>query len=329
MNLNEMQNCLLVKENWKDLYIKEQEKNKLLTQQNRQITQENEELNMENSKLLSVMQEMKSLTQEQQNEIQQKSGTIKLLNEKIGMLYEADNILEENKDLKKKMAYVEEEAAKKISVAKTKYENKLKELETREQVIKNGEAEIENKITQNREDIEHQYIQKIVQKENELQEKYDMIINKYYAKYYAFMFYSIVTFLATILKSEAIKYDFLEVLKGIKSLTIIINNICSFGANKFNFISPSHEILNLILNCILYMFCFIIIAGLLSLLIFITVNWLSKFWNFGAMLLMIISCCIIFNFADGLREAVNINLFFILFVIYLIYVTVRKIFRDC
>lgn len=175
------------------------------------------------------------------------------------------------------MAYIEAEAAKKISAVKTEYENKKKELDAREQFIKNGEAEIENKITQNKVDIEHKYVQNVVRKENELQEKYDSIINKHYTKYYGFMFYSIVTFLVTIIKSETIKYDLLELLKGIKSLTTIINNICSFGANKFNFISPSHEILNLILYCISYLFCFIIISGLLGLLTFITVNWLSKF----------------------------------------------------
>lgn len=223
------------------------------------------------------------------------------------------------------MAYIEAEAAKKISAVKTEYENKKKELDAREQFIKNGEAEIENKITQNKVDIEHKYVQNVVRKENELQEKYDSIINKHYTKYYGFMFYSIVTFLVTIIKSETIKYDLLELLKGIKSLTTIINNICSFGANKFNFISPSHEILNLILYCISYLFCFIIISGLLGLLTFITANWLSKFWNFGSALMMTISCCIIFNFADGFRAALNINLFFILFAIYLIYVMLYEI----
>lgn len=217
------------------------------------------------------------------------------------------------------------DAERKVIAAKTECENKIKELDTREQVIKNVEAEIENQVTQKKIDIEKEYAQKILQKENKLQEKYDMTINKHYSKYYGFMFYSIVTFLATIIKSEAIKYDFLELLKGIKNLMIIINNICSFGANKFNFISPSHEIINLILYCILYLLFFIIIVGLMSMLTFITVNWLSKFWNFGAMLMMTISCCIIFNFADGLRAAVNINLFFILFLIYLLYATMYEI----
>lgn len=325
MNLSELQNSISAKENWKDLYIKEQKKNKLLTQQNRQIVQENEELNMENTKILSVMQELKLLMQEQQNEIQQKSATIKLLNEQIGKLYEADSVLEENKKLIREKERIKAEATAKIIAAKTECENKKKELDAREQVIKNGEAEIENQIEQKKVDIEKEYTQKILQKENKLQEKYDRIINKHYTKYYGFMFYSIVTFLATIIKSEAIKYDFLELLKGIKNLMIIINNICSFGANKFNFISPSHEIINLILYCILYLLCFIIIVGLMSMLTFITVNWLSKFWNFGAMLMMTISCCIIFNFADGLRAAVNINLFFILFLIYLLYATMYEI----
>lgn len=217
------------------------------------------------------------------------------------------------------------EAERKITAAKTECENKKKELDVREQVIKKGETEIENQVNQKKIEIEKECVQKILLKENNLQEKYDVIINKHYTKYYGFMFYSIVTFLVMIIKSEAIKYDFLELLKGIKNLMIIINNICSFGANIVNFISSSHEIINLILYCILYLFCFIIVIGLLGLLIFITVHWLSKFWNFGATLMMTISCCIIFNFADGLRTAVNINLFFILFIIYLFYVTIYEI----
>lgn len=223
------------------------------------------------------------------------------------------------------MAYVEAEAAKKISAAKTTYENKIKELGAREQVIKKGEVEIENKIMHYKLDINKENAQKITQKENELQEKYNTLTNEHYTKYYGLMFYSITTFLVTILKSEAIKYDFLEVLKGIKSLINIINNTCSFTANKINFISPSHEILNLTLYCILYLLCFIIGMGLLSLVVYMACIWLGRFWNFAAMMMMTVSCCVIFSFADNLRTVVNINLFFMLFIIYLFYVMIYKI----
>lgn len=312
MNLNELHKALPQQENWKELYLTE-------LQKNQHLMKEKEAQEQKITRLSSEKQELKSLMLEQQNELQQKSGTIKSLNERIGNPYKADNILEENEALKQEMVKIKEEAESEISAARNKYYNLTNELAAREKYIQNAENNIMMSVAAKEKEIKREYQKKLKQKEVEITQEYDKKTNAHYLLRNACLIFSIITPLFLILKSEAIQNDAIAIYESIiLRLFYAVYRACHITASK-NLLSPEYETINLILYYCIYLFFFLLIAGILGITIFAMIKRLASYWNETSMAIMIISFSFFITFSDYIKSVTNVNIFLLILVVYLLY----------
>jgi hypothetical protein len=271
---------------------------------------------------------------------------VESLTERNEKLNGADNILQENDELRKKNASIEEEkqyAEKEALYVKRVYENKEidleREYEEKEKELKKiqKEAEQAKKDAERLRDCQNEIVNKRAEEiysreERLLQNEYIARTNLYRGFLIAVLLYGILITSFTATRSDAFKNDFKTFFCTIGSfLCMIPKNVFKVAkwASKLGDMIPQ-PIVAAIIHWILLILVLILVGGALICVILFGMSKIIKFYieqyaDSTSLAVFLISIATTVWFGDKIRTLIPINLLLMICLIHGIYICIRYI----